>query len=68
MKWLRKLCKCYHNSRGLKKINEKIAKELSIKPQTVSHIINILISNKKVYNQINGELFDLDGNRIIVNK
>lgn len=47
-----------------KKINEEIAKNIGIKPQTVSHIINILISSKRVYNQIDGELFDLEGNRV----
>lgn len=47
-----------------KKVNEDIGRKLGIKPQTVSHIINILISSKRVYNQVDGELFDLEGNKV----
>ena len=38
-----------------------VAQELNMKPTEISHIINILISRREIYNQKNGRLYDLDG-------
>lgn len=45
-----------------KKIHLEISKQLNMSPNDVSHIINILITRKKVFYQKDGIVYDYDGN------
>lgn len=47
-----------------KNVHVAVAKELNMRPNDVSHIINILITRKQVYNQKNGQLYDLSGKKV----
>lgn len=48
-----------------KNMHVGVAQNLNMKPTEISHIINILISRREVYDQKNGKLYDLDGNLVV---